>query len=155
MAFSTLVFDTLDVATRLGRYIFEELTHWKTFIASALGALLTLALPTFFILSAQEGSWIKFWTLFGASNQLLAAMTLLSVSVWLYKSKRPVSFTLIPMIFILVITFAALYRLALSGFQGEIQIGSASFINSLCASAMILLACFLIFKAGIQFARKA
>ncbi len=147
MAFSTFVFDTLDVATRLGRYIFQELSGLKSKFGSFLGVLLTLALPVFFMISATEGSWIKFWTLFGASNQLLAALTLLSVSIWLYKSKRPVAFTLIPMIFILIITFWALIKLAISGFTGEIDFASASFINSLCATAMILLAAFLLVRA--------
>ncbi|MDQ3684498.1 MAG: carbon starvation protein A, partial [Acidobacteriota bacterium] len=75
MAFSTFVFDTLDVCTRLGRYIVQELFGWKGKIGAIVGTLLTMALPFYFVMFAPPNSWSKFWTLFGASNQLLAALT--------------------------------------------------------------------------------
>ena len=76
MAFSTFVFDTLDVSMRLGRYIVQELFGWKGRLGALVGTLLTLGLPLYFILFAPPNSWLKFWTLFGASNQLLAGLTL-------------------------------------------------------------------------------
>ncbi|HSE97123.1 MAG TPA: carbon starvation CstA family protein, partial [Blastocatellia bacterium] len=66
MAFSTFVFDTLDVCTRLGRYILQELFGWRTRAGAVMATALTIALPVYFIAVAQEGSWVKFWTLFGA-----------------------------------------------------------------------------------------
>jgi carbon starvation protein len=48
--------------------------------------------PLFFILrhpsDAAVPVWMKFWNLFGASNQLLAALTLLGVTVWLWRTRR-------------------------------------------------------------------
>ena len=81
MAFSTFVFDTLDVCTRLGRYIVQELFGWRGRVGALVGTLLTMALPFYFIVFAPPNSWSKFWTLFGASNQLLAALTLLHNSL--------------------------------------------------------------------------
>ncbi|MEJ7713002.1 MAG: carbon starvation CstA 5TM domain-containing protein [Pyrinomonadaceae bacterium] len=55
MAFSTFVFDTLDVCTRLGRYIIQELCGWRGKAGALVGTLLTVALPVYFISFAQEG----------------------------------------------------------------------------------------------------
>ncbi len=92
MAFCTFVYDTLDVCTRLGRYIFEELTGWRTTGGSIVGAGVMTGVPLFFLLrhpsDAAEPVWRTFWALFGASNQLLAALTLLGVTVWLWRTQR-------------------------------------------------------------------
>ena len=116
MAFSTFIFDTLDVSTRLGRYIVQELFGWRGRAGAVAGTLLTMALPFYFITFAGAGSWVKFWTLFGASNQLLAALTLLTITVWLYQARRRIAFTLYPMIFVLAITLWALVKLAVANF---------------------------------------
>jgi carbon starvation protein len=112
MAFSTFVFDTLDVATRLGRYLLQELFGWKGALGAVAGTLITIAPAGFFLAYGGEGSYQKFWTLFGASNQLLAALTLISVAVWLKLEGKPNLFVLIPMFFVLTITLWALGRLA-------------------------------------------
>ena len=96
MAFSTFVFDTIDVATRLGRYLIQELTGLKTLFGATLATLVTVGAPALVLSMAGEGFWLKFWTLFGASNQLLAALTLLSVTMWLKQSGKRVAFTVVP-----------------------------------------------------------
>jgi carbon starvation protein len=92
MAFTTFVYDTLDVCTRLGRFILQELTGWHGCGGRWLGTALTAGVPLFFILrpNAESGVpvWQLFWNLFGASNQLLAALTLLGVTVWLWRTRR-------------------------------------------------------------------
>ncbi len=110
MAFSTFVFDTLDVATRLGRYILEELFRLRGRTGAVLATALTLAPAALLVTAAPEQSsaWRGFWTLFGTSNQLLAALTLLAVTVWLRRSGRKALFTLIPMVFVMVITLWSL-----------------------------------------------
>jgi len=57
------------------------------------------------------------WTLFGASNQLLAALTLLSITVWLSNAKQRFGFTLFPMAFVLVMTLWSLGKLTLVNFS--------------------------------------
>lgn len=108
LAFATFVYDTLDVATRLGRYILQELTGWEG-IAGRMGAtLLTLLLPLIFLLTAQEQAYLKFWPIFGASNQLLAALSLLGISVWFIKTGRNPLLMLLPMAFVMVMTLWSL-----------------------------------------------
>src|SRR5687768_18041767 len=117
MAFSTFVFDTLDVSMRLGRYIVQELFGWRGRRGALAGTLLTVALPLYFIMFAPPNSWSKFWTLFGASNQLLAALTLLSITAWLYQARRRIAFTLVPMAFVLSITLWALVALVVGNLR--------------------------------------
>ena len=146
MAFSTFVFDTLDVCMRLGRYIVQELAGWRGRAGALAGTLATVALPAYFVLLAPKGSWVKFWTLFGASNQLLAGLTLLAISVWLRQARQRIGFTLIPMAFVLTITLWALGKLVVAnlaasrGFDLEL-------VNALAASALIGLALYLVVTA--------
>ena len=95
MAFTTFVYDTLDVCTRLGRYIIQELTGLSGRAGGWLGTALTAGVPVLFLLRTNVDAdgkavpaWRMFWSLFGASNQLLAALTLLGVTVWLWRTRR-------------------------------------------------------------------
>jgi carbon starvation protein len=95
MAFTTFVYDTLDVCARLGRYIIQELTGWQNAQGKVLGTVLTVGVPMFFVMQKMTGAdgnpvplWSVFWPLFGASNQLLAALTLLGITIWLWRTRR-------------------------------------------------------------------
>jgi carbon starvation protein len=149
MAFSTFVFDTLDVSARLGRYIIQELFDWRSRVGAAVGTLLTLALPAYFLYVSQEGAYLKFWTLFGASNQLLAALTLLSITIWLYRARRRIAFTLLPMLFVLTVTLWSLMRLTVANFRAANGL-DVSMINGLVAAVLILLALFLAVTALVK-----
>jgi len=108
MAFSTFVFDTLDVSTRLGRYIIQELTGWSGRAGAVFGTVLTALVPLVFLLAAGEGAYRLFWVLFGTSNQLLAGLSLLGISVWLRRSGRRSAFAWLPMVFVMVVTLTSL-----------------------------------------------
>jgi carbon starvation protein len=149
MAFSTFVFDTLDVGTRLGRYIIQELFGWKGTFGMIGGTLLTMALPFYVIATADMASYNNFWVLFGASNQLLAALTLLSITVWLSNRRQRFSFTLFPMTFVLIVTLWALSKLALANFQNMRGI-DIRFFNGLASSALVLLALYLAIAAIVK-----
>ncbi len=149
MAFSTFVFDTLDVTMRLGRYLIQELLGIPGHIGALVGTLVTVALPFVMILFAKPGSYVEFWTLFGASNQLLAALTLLSITAWLYKARRRIAFTLIPMLFVLVITLWALVSMVYANLQATAGI-DIKLINGLISLALIALAIFLVVTAWIK-----
>jgi carbon starvation protein len=118
MAFSTFVFDTLDVSTRLGRYILQELFGLKGKAGAAIGTALTVGVPLMFLLAAEPGSYKKFWVLFGTSNQLLAALSLMGITVWLKRSNKRYWYTLVPMLFVSAITFSSLVLQVQQSFFG-------------------------------------
>ncbi len=109
MAFSTFVFDTIDVATRLGRYILQELTGLRGRIGMVAATALTIVPPAVVLWAnpatpGEPPPYMRFWTLFGSANQLLAALTLMGVTVWLRREGRRTWFVLLPMLFVLTIT---------------------------------------------------
>ncbi len=152
MAFSTFVFDTIDVAARLGRYILQELFGWSGKGGAFLATAATVGAPLFFILSApapepgKPPAYMAFWTLFGASNQLLAALTLLGISVWFFRAGKPVRFVLAPMLFVMVITVWALGRLAFTNLAAEAR-GPVQTANGLVACVLLGLACLVVVEA--------
>jgi carbon starvation protein len=149
MAFSTFVFDTVDVSTRLGRYIVQELLRMPSRLGAWVGTFATVALPVYFVAFAPPGSWVKFWTLFGASNQLLAALTLLALSVWLHQRRQRVAFTLVPMVFVLITTLYALVRLTVANFSAATT-GGVELVNGITSAALIVLALYLVFRAIVR-----
>ncbi len=108
LAFSTFVYDTLDVATRLARYILQEITGWKGRWGMCVATLISLAIPLAFLLSAQEKAYLVAWPIFGTSNQMLASLTLLAVSAWMIRTGRRAIYALVPMAFMFVTTVVAL-----------------------------------------------
>ncbi len=105
------VVTTLDSAVRLNRYIFEE--FWarlfkqvpsickKYWFNSGLSVVLMFAL-------AISNGYKLIWPVFGASNQLLAALTLIAVSAWLNLAGRKNWFTVFPAVIMLITTIASL-----------------------------------------------
>ena len=153
MAFSTFVFDTIDVATRLGRYIVQELSGaaGRTGAMVATGA--TVAVPALILLGAGKGSYLTFWHLFGTSNQLLAGLTLLGISVWLRKNGKACWFTVLPMLFVMTITLWALSAQVIA-FFGKVKdpvtraFQMTPFWNGLVGSLLILLAGYLVVESS-------
>jgi carbon starvation protein len=146
MAFSTFVFDTLDVSTRLGRYLIEELTGLNGKLGAILGTLLTILPSALILANTDSGMWTQFWTLFGAANQLLAALTLLVISAWLHQNGKRLAFTFIPMVFVLITTLVALIQITRSNFDNTKGL-DFSLMNSLMSLFLILLALYLVFEA--------
>jgi carbon starvation protein len=115
LAFATFIYDTLDVTTRLGRYMLQELTGWKGVKSGMVTTLLTLALPAIFVsirivdaAGLPVPAWKMFWTIFGTSNQLLAGLTLLGLTVWLKeRGGKGVAGDRDPMVFMMVMTLWA------------------------------------------------
>lgn len=142
MALSTFIFDTLDSATRLGRYVLQELFR-STSRAGAIAATLATCLIPLGVLSASnKGSFLLFWTLFGTSNQLLASLSLLAISVWLYRSGKKPWFTVIPMMLIMAVTVTSLALQTRGLFQAAA--GSPPWINGLVSLLLLSLAATLI-----------
>lgn len=146
MAFSTFVFDTLDVCIRLGRYLLQELLGWRSRTGAVVLTLACVAVPVFFLAFGEKGTWLKFWILFGASNQLLAALSLLVITVWLHQARHRIAFTLIPMLFVLTITLWSLIKLLIA--NATLTRGlDVALLNSLSAAALVALALYLVLSA--------
>jgi len=118
LALSAFVLTTLDTATRLSRYIFEELFSMKGARSRYISTLATLVLPAVLVLinlKDPQGNtipaWKAIWPVFGASNQLLAGLVLLVVTVWLRKKGKKTLFIIGPLIFMNTMTVWALVLL--------------------------------------------
>jgi carbon starvation protein len=117
LALSTFLLTTLDTCTRLGRYVFQEffgLDNGRPGVRLA-ATLATLGLPAallFTTLTDAAGypvpAWRAIWPVFGATNQLLAGLALLVVTVWLKRTGRPYLFAALPMVFMVTMTITAL-----------------------------------------------
>jgi carbon starvation protein len=96
--------------------------------------------------AAGRGAWSRFWTLVGASNQLLAALTLLVVTVWLWRTGRRTVYTLAPTVFMLAITLWALAMLVWGSFRQAVGF-DISAVNGIASLALMALAIFLVVTA--------
>lgn len=106
----------MDTCARLARYLLEEffidaeedknnLVYWKRIVTNKyISTFITLV---FGVILAMIG-YKTIWGLFGASNQLLAAIALLTGSVWLKNQGKKTKILFIPMIFMLITTLTAL-----------------------------------------------
>ncbi len=108
------VVTTLDTAVRLNRYLFEEL--WATLLKDPPAILKSYIFNA--CLSAGLMFWLGYtntfsyiWPIFGTANQLLAALALIAVAVWLAYRKKPNLFAVLPAVFMMVTTLASLWQL--------------------------------------------
>jgi carbon starvation protein len=105
---------TIDALVRLARYLFEEL--WVTilpnppaiFKSRIFNSLLVVA---GFLTLTFSNAYLKIWPIFGAANQLLAALTLIAVTAWLAQKSKKHWFTALPAAFMVVTTVASLILL--------------------------------------------
>ena len=116
---------TLDTATRIQRFILKEfglamkikpLTN--RYVATVI-AIVPAILLAFWNVSdpgsgaTRQAGWVL-WPIFGASNQMLAALTLMVLTLYYWKKKKPILPLLIPMVFIMVVTFTVLVSNAIN-----------------------------------------
>ena len=125
LAVSAFCLTSLDTATRLARYMFQEFwlepgQTWKDatgfkrvltnpYVATLITVVLGIAL-------GMTG-YAKIWALFGAANQLLAALGLLAVAAWLGTMGKNNKMFLFPMAFMLIVTIVSLCQTILTNFN--------------------------------------
>jgi carbon starvation protein len=109
-------------------------------VASIFGSVLVLLL-------VLSGTWVFLWQLFGASNQLLAALSLLLVTLWLASTRRNPAYAGIPMLFMYVTTVAASLVTAYNLYNTIAIREGAAAISVIGAWAMILIALLLVVAA--------
>ncbi|MCC5911861.1 MAG: carbon starvation protein A [Clostridiaceae bacterium] len=149
LAVSAFALTSLDTATRLGRFILQEFFHDEekesqhpltnmyiaTAVTAGLGGLLAVT------------SWAVIWPIFGSANQLLAALALMAVAVWLKKAGKNNKMFIIPMIFMFAVTLLALVFLI----QGNIASGNWILVGF--AVALFILALILAHQGYIHLAK--
>ena len=109
---------TMDSGVRLQRYIIQEwgdiygIPLFKKGFAATLIAVTSCLLLAFGAGGASGSGGLTIWPLFGSTNQILAGMTLLVISVMLIKLGRPAKYTMMPMVFVLFTScWAAIIKL--------------------------------------------
>ena len=149
LAVSTFLLTTLDTCTRLTRFLLEELFDWRGAGSRYLGSLLVLLLPAlagFATFTAPDGSvlpaWKGVWPLFGATNQLLAALALITFVVFLKHRRIAFGFALIPAAVMVVMPVLALVMMV-------IQYGPFSMLGGI-ALGMVVLGIYVTFMS-VQF----
>ncbi len=143
-----LVFRVMRVT--LGEWLGDV---WVGFKNPHISAIISMGLTLLLVLS---GTWIYLWQLFGASNQLMAALSLLIVSLWLKSIGRNPRYAFWPMVFMYITTMAAIvvtgYNLYASILSNP-AVASQTF-NMIGAVSMIIVA-ILLFVAALVIAYDA
>lgn len=134
---NAFVLTTLDTGTRLGRFIFTELLSRR--ISAFKNRWISSAFILVFaaVLGGTEG-YKAIWPVFGASNQLVAALALIVVSSYLVGVKRPKRYTVYPACFMLATTIGALFYQGYHFFQLKSYfLGSLTFVLIALASIIV------------------
>ncbi|MDX8386097.1 MAG: carbon starvation protein A [Gallionella sp.] len=104
---------SVDTGARLLRFNLEEIG--KTINVKALGnrylatflAVFAIGFFAFFEVGGKPAG-LFLWTLFGTTNQILAGLTLLTVSIYLYRKRKPILYTMLPMLLVLGATISGM-----------------------------------------------
>ena len=140
LALNTFVLTTLDTAVRITRFLVQESLGEKIPTFKNKYAVTTTVVFVAYLIGATDG-WQKIWPIFGATNQLIAAVALFVVATWLMAVKKPTQYVLYPAIFMVITTIGALswqaYRFLTAsqpnlvlGLTAIILIGLAMFVGN-------------------------
>jgi carbon starvation protein len=143
---SAFALTTLDTCTRLARFTLQE---YFEDVKNPIGAKLsqnrylsTMVVVLLSILLLASGSFTTLWPIFGSANQLLAALALLTIAVWLMRKKINATFVTIPMFFMFTVTLTSLGLFAWKNYQEKV------YVLSLIAGLLFVLSISLIILAG-------
>lgn len=149
LVISAFMLTTLDTATRIARYIFQEMTGMGNSVAGRLfSTAISLALPVVLLnisLTGADGAvipcWKFIWPLFGVTNQLLAALVLVIIYIWAKRTGiKALTLILIPAVFMIIMTVWALASMLLTA-------GSFNLITAIGA-VLLLLSLTVIFESA-------
>jgi carbon starvation protein len=141
---SAFALTTLDTCTRLARFTlqeyFEDMPQPAAQFVAKNRYISTTLVVILSILLLASGEFSTLWPIFGSANQLLAALALLTIAVWLIKKKINALFVTIPMFFMFTVTLASLGLFAWKNFQDEVYVLSliACVLFVLAISLMVL-----------------
>lgn len=142
---SAFALTTLDTCTRLARFTlqeyFEDMPQPAAQVMAKNRYISTTIVIILSMLLLGSGEFSLLWPIFGSANQLLAALALLTIGVWLIKKKISATFVTIPMFFMFTVTLASLGLFAWKNYQ------EAGYVLALIASLLFVLAIALIVLA--------
>ena len=107
LALNTFVLTTLDSAVRITRFIVQESVGQRIVLFKNKYICTVLVIFFSYLIGSTDG-WQKIWPIFGATNQLIAAVALFVIATWLMAMGKPTKFALYPAIFMIVTTIGAL-----------------------------------------------
>jgi carbon starvation protein len=131
---NAFILTTLDTATRITRYIGEELFADGLGIRPLRNRFLSTLLVVAFAFYLARGPFQTVWPVFGSANQLIGALALLVVTVVLWRRGARVIYTLVPFVFMLATTAAALI------YQGNEFLGKGQLLLAGICGALLVLA---------------
>ncbi|NOY06598.1 MAG: carbon starvation protein A [Chlorobi bacterium] len=144
LAVSAFALTSLDTCTRLMRFLFQEffesrsrpdnVLHTNRFIGTGVAVFLGGALTL-------SGQFSQVWPIFGSANQLLAALALLAVAVWLSRKGMKNWFVVVPMVFMFAVTTTALATLLAKNFAIQ------NWALAIMALLLLLLSVVLLYRA--------
>ncbi|MEQ8683832.1 MAG: carbon starvation protein A [Imperialibacter sp.] len=142
---SAFALTTLDTCTRLARFTvqeyFEDVDNKVGKAFTKNRHLATSVVVVCSVLLLTSGEFTTLWPIFGSANQLLAALALLAVAVWLIKNKINPNFVLVPMFFMFSVTLSSLLLFAIKNFTDGI------YVLSIIAGILFILSIVLIWLA--------
>jgi carbon starvation protein len=149
--FVVIVLTVVQLVFRVMRVTLGEWlgNRWVGFKNQHIATIISSLVVLFLVLS---GTWVYLWQLFGASNQLMAALSLLIVTVWLAAINRNPAFAGIPMVFMYVTTMAATLVTAWNLYKTVAIKEGVATISVIGGWAMIAVAV-LLFVAALVIAR--
>ncbi|MDX9981330.1 MAG: carbon starvation protein A [Lentisphaeria bacterium] len=156
LAISAFMLTTLDTATRLARFAWQELflpragsgqTPARPVKILANPGVATLISVGGAATLAFSGGGGAIWPVFGASNQLLAALTLLALTLYLLRRKKNFWLALLPMAFMMTITIWALFLLMMANWGKNPALFLASEFLLVMALVLVVLAAMSVGKA--------
>lgn len=147
-AFVVIVLTVVQLVFRVMRVTLGEWLgdRWVGFKNQHIATIISSAAVLLLVLS---GTWVYLWQLFGASNQLMAALSLLIVTVWLKQTGRNPSYAGIPMVFMYATTIAATFVTAWNLYRTVATREGVATISVMGAWAMIIVATLLVVAAVI------
>jgi carbon starvation protein len=146
LGFGAFMVIVLTVTQLVFRVMRVTLSEWAGDVLPVLKNMHVSTVVSMFltILLVLTGTWVYLWQLFGAANQLMAALSLLIVTVWLREQKKNPSFALYPTLFMYITTLAATLVTARNLFVTIVPKGGAAAAG---AWAMIVIAILLFITA--------
>lgn len=146
LGFGTFMIIVLTVTQLVFRVMRVTLSEWAGEVAPVVRNMhvSTIISMVLTILLVLTGTWVYLWQLFGAANQLMAALSLLIVTVWLREQKKNPAFVLWPTVFMYITTLAATIVTARNLYVTIVPTGGAQAAG---AWAMILISALLFISA--------